>query len=614
MSSRDISVASEKFNLNNQTLLELPVLCFLMFLFTSTAILVAGLLLSLSFGSIAKTISTTTLVVIGWYTVKFVRVAPQRNGTSMSGWPAAVTLVAALLTGVLAASINRPDMDDSIYAAKPVYYMEHQDRQLDQAVTWLAGLRSEPHSIVFQYYETAQAALAWSLNSPYLAIYHVIFPFLVGTLMFLSVFLVLSLFDTRAWACLWATVLFVGVLLCLGETHRTFGNLSIARSFQGKYVFVEFGVFAWIYLSLRYLENLRKRDWGILLASGVGMVGLTTTALVFLPILSAVLWGAYSVYRRQLFSRRSIISGANYCATLIPVIIWAIVFSLDARKYIAAGSSINSGFSSNFYGQVDYLINPDYPLTPVLFAISIVITALYSPHRRFFLAWLIIPIIFFLNPIASPWVIKYVTTENIYWRLFYLLPFPLLTAIAALCLYRESPRAHLVQTLALVLLGSLALAGPTSVLRAENNSHWELLSEKTISGVLPAVQSMKERLDPGSMFAPLEISSTVVLVTSKFPQYSFREDYLGYVLENSHMDGELLNRRKVAHFLNDDPEDTDARAAAEALLASGNGPAHVVLKSATPHIDEAVALLTQLNYIERFNAGGYRAFSKGMTP
>lgn len=613
MSNRDTSVSHAKFNLDGYPLLELPALCFLMFLATSTFIMVAGLLLSLSFAFASRLIVVATSASVAWCVFRFVALARVQGSSSKVTLPVVMALLAALLTGVLAASINRPDMDDSVYAAKPVYYMEHPERPLDQGVTWLAGLPDEPHSIVFQYYETAQAALAWSLSVEFLSLYHIVFPFLVGTLMFLSVFLVLSLFDSRPWACLWATVVFVGVLLSLGETHRTFGNLSIARAFQGKFVFVEFGVFIWVYFSLRYLANPCKRSWWLLFVSGISMVGLTTTALVFLPILSAVLWGAYSINQRQLFKRAGFISGVQYCATLAPVIVWAMVFNLVASKYVAAGSSINAIFSSDFYGQLGYLFNPALPLTPVLFLLSTFVVVMYSPHRRFFLAWLIIPIVFMLNPIISPWVIKYVTTENIYWRFFYLLPFPLLIAVSALCLYHESLKAHLMQAAALVLLGCLALNGPTSVLRPGNNAHWALFSDKVTPGLLPVVNSMKHNLQSGSMFAPFEVAISIVLVTAKFPQYDFREDYLGYVLENAHMDGELQLRKKTASFFNDNPQDADARQAAAKLLSLVNGPAYVVLRDTTPHIDEAIDLLTQHDYTERPRAGSYRVFGKAET-
>lgn len=613
MSNRDISVPHTRFNLDRHPLLELPVLGFLMFLASSTVILVGGLLLSLSFALAAKMIVAATMIIAVWVSFAVVRATFLERRGSIVTWPIAATLLAALLTGVLAVSIDRPDMDDSVYAAKAVYYMEHSERSLDQAVTWIAGLPDEPHSIVFQYYETAQAALAWCLNTEYLSLYHVVFPFLVGTVMFLAVFLVLSLFEPRPWVCLWATVFFVLVMLSLGETHRTYGNLSIARAFQGKYVFVAFGVYAWVYLSLRYLANPGNRGWWLLLIGGISMVGLTTTALVFLPILSAVIWAAYSIEQRQLFSRRGFVSGARYCAALFPVIAWAVVFSLDARKYVAAGSSVNAMFASDFYGQLDYLINPALPLTPVLFCLSILVVALYSPHRRFFLAWLIIPVLFMLNPVVSPWVIRYVTTENIYWRFFYLLPFPLLTAISVLCLYRETRKAHLLQSAVLIIFAGVALNGPTSVLRAENNAHWALFSKKVIPGVLPVVESMKHNLQGGSMFAPLEVAVSVVLVTAKFPQYYFREDYLGYVLENAHLNSDLQLRRETARFFNSNPQDAGAREAAKVLLASLDGPAYVVLQGSAPHVENAIALLTEYSYTELPPAGSYRVFSKAVT-
>ncbi|WP_426150141.1 hypothetical protein [Pseudomonas sp. DC3000-4b1] len=608
MSISKRNVRAADFNLGEYTLLQLPVVAFLLFLGISTIVLVSGLLLSFSFALAAKLISAVAVAIFIWWAIKTIRLVRQR-GASITG-PVIAALLAAALSGVLASSIQRPDIDDSVYAPKPVYYTEHPDRQLDQGVTWLAGLAEEPHSIVFQYYETAQAALAWTTHIEFLSLYHVAFPFVVGALMFLVVFLTVSLFEPRPWACLWATLLFVGVLLCLGETHRAFGNLSIARAFQGKFVFVQFGVFAWVYISLRYLSRSKRADWLLLLIGGIGMVGLTTTALVFLPVLSAVLWASYTIQHGQIISLRSFRSGVLYCAALVPVIAWGVVFSLEARQYVAAGSSVNAIFSSSFQGQLGYLVNPALPVTPTLFCICSMIVALLSPYRRLFLAWLIIPIVFMLNPWVAPAVIKYVTTENIYWRFFYLLPFPLIVPIAALCLYRESPRARLAQCGFLLVLIGLGLYGPTSVLRAENSASWELFSKKVGPELLSVAEAMKKALPEGSMLAPIEIASSVVLVTAKFPQYNYREDYLGYVLENLHLDGELSLRQKTARFLYENPQDVDARNAAQILLASSQGPSYVVLRADRPPVSEVIGLLKGCDYTEGPRLGRYQVFNK----
>jgi hypothetical protein len=88
---------------------------------------------------------------------------------------AAYALLFCAATGFLASSINRPNIDDAVYATKAVFYLENPDQQLDKAINWIEGLPATTEVPAFQYYETIQAALAHLFGLPYLDLYHVIF-------------------------------------------------------------------------------------------------------------------------------------------------------------------------------------------------------------------------------------------------------------------------------------------------------------------------------------------------------------------------------------------------------------------------------------------------------
>src|SRR3546814_675565 len=124
-----------------------------------------------------------------------------RAGRIDFGFVAAATLVASA-GGFLAASINRPDIDDSIYVPKAVFYLANPDRPLDLTITWLAGLPRPVEALDLQYYETIQAALAKLFGVHFLSVYHIAFPFIAAFLMSISMLLFFSVFERRKWACL----------------------------------------------------------------------------------------------------------------------------------------------------------------------------------------------------------------------------------------------------------------------------------------------------------------------------------------------------------------------------------------------------------------------------
>src|SRR3546814_3418522 len=94
----------------------------------------------------------------------------------------------------------------------------------------------------------------------FLSVYHIAFPVIAAFLMSISMLLFFSVFERRKWACLAGLMFLLLVLLSLGETHMAFGNLSLARAFHGKYVFLSTVVPAWSYFSLQFLIMRKIRD------------------------------------------------------------------------------------------------------------------------------------------------------------------------------------------------------------------------------------------------------------------------------------------------------------------------------------------------------------------
>ncbi|WP_369977132.1 DUF6077 domain-containing protein [Xanthomonas bundabergensis] len=583
---------------------------FAIFLATSAASLMLAKQFSLRFsvaaciigGVAAATLLATAVHAIGCYR----RLDQPGQRLHLIG-----ALALALAGGWLAMSINRPDIDDSIYVPKAVYYVEHPDAPIDSSVNWLAGLERTPQSGVFPYYELTQAALSWLGGRPYLDVYHVLFPGIVGFLMCAAAIVVIGSFETRPRTVLICSAFYLLLLLALGESHRAYGNLSIARAFHGKYMFLSVGVPAWIYFSLRYLRQPRSSTWLILAALGIGMAAATPTAMVFLPFLAMTLALAIHVQESRPFTPiAALLPAVRYGASLAPLVLMAIGFRFYAVDNIAAGSQINAGFPKSFADQLRLIVNPDYPLTPVLFVASLALILALSPYRRFFATWVITLCVLLLNPWVSHFVMLHLTTENIYWRMFYLLPFPLLAALALAPLANAGRTGPIWAALCLAAAGLLATIGPTSVLRHDNGATLALPGYKIGPADRASAQQFVDRAAPGSVLAPIGIASNVLLLSSHFPQYFMREDYLGLMMASVPAPISFQQRLDAAFYLYRNGKTPEAENAFRAMIAAADGPRHVLVPVNADHHDAIASQLAAAGYRRAFAvAGGYDVFS-----
>jgi hypothetical protein len=590
-----VKIGAKNFTDCTMAALSLALVYFIYFIALSTLVLMIGRYFSAKFSvvSIWVVVSLFIACIPLWLHVREILSGERKE--RIDGFYALSALLVSSAGGLTSASINRPDVDDSIYVPKAVFYLENQNQELDKTITWLAELSSSPMSLFFYYYEIIQASLASFFGLHFLDLYHVVFPAIVGFLMCLSVLLFISIFDQRRWACLFGLVLLMLVIFSLGETHRTFGNISIARAFHAKCMFLAVGVPAWIYFSLRFFALNQLSSWFALLAIGVGMVGATSTTMVFLPPLSGLLFASYVMSEGELFHRDNLILAFRYISALIPVVLIALDFRSINQNDIYTGAAFNAGFPITFEGQLRFLINPQYPITPILFIAAVIALLLYSKHRRFFAWWIFLAIGLFLNPLVSGFVIKYITTENIYWRLFYLIPFPTMVVIGLLPLFGHGLKSKITGSLLLVPCAGCAFWGPTSVIRQENGASMSWPGYKIHEPVLSVIKEITATVPEGSMFAPLEISSNVLLYSSKYPQFHMRDDFLQFALRNE-TGCAVVCRSKIYEYLYQSDITEEGRQLLEKMLSSSERPYVFVVSENSPRKEEINDLLSGHNY------------------
>jgi hypothetical protein len=452
-------------------------------------------------------------------------------------------LVLSLACGFVSLAAIRPEVDDVNYAARALFFLTNLDRPLDLAFHDHAFFQ-EPlrYPLLLTYAsELFWAHVAWLLRIEFLDAYHLIAAFVGGALIPLVWAVAIGRFGESLRSTTLGALVVSAYLVVDGVSHTGFGNYAFVRVWHGKVLLLAVLVPLFMAFALDWLERPRPSAWLKLFAVAVCGSGLSGTALFLLPLLTLALGGGHLAARGP--SRRAVLEVIGLGTTLVqPVVVGLLLrLSADPADYRYLGFEV--GFAESFGGQLGMVFPPSPPIAIVAFAIGGLVSLAFLPseRRRFLIGWTATITVVALNPLVTPLVVDHLTTWNAYWRIFYVLPFPLCVGLAgALLCGRWLPAPRMALTAgALVVVGATlanALApGPTTLggLRFAPGSY------KLHPGVLEDVREIAANAAPGSMLAPYEISTTLPLVSAAFPQASVEGFFLVHF-------GRLQNQRREA--------------------------------------------------------------------
>lgn len=525
-------------------------------------------------------------------------------------WATLLFLVVISLGGAFIASFFNTgaikiNFDLFYYVPNAVYHLQNPDAPMDFAIHFL-DTGSKPFtsylgatSLPFEY---TQAVIAYFLNIEYLSAFFLLSPALLGPFIPIALFYLLCQFVNPKSAA--AGVLFtVAIILLLGETPRTPGTWSFPQIFIGKIFFMSTGIPLFAAATVNYFRTSSPFDWLLTFAATTAMVGTTTSSMVVLPVLTTVVVIACAAVCGGDY-KKFIKNSLFYLSSLSYLFLYTLTVFLNFHSDLSESSPVNEDFPVTFLGHAAFFLEESGPATPLALIGSTVLSILMTSGmvRKFILAWIAAVVVLFLNPLVSPFLIKYLTTPNIYWRLFYIYPMPLLLGLTGAKLYEYTGRFSTPARLAIIsgtasiLFIAHFVPFTTSVLYLRTEFGWPRYKmpttfEKSAIGVIAIAP-------PGPMLAPMPLNGIITMLSANYPQMRVFTDAERVWFAERGLRSEIDQRICASEFVNGDKP--DCLPAFQALLAYDNLRSVVIAKTVAldPHIQSILNVNGFANYRE----------------
>ncbi|WP_312981219.1 DUF6077 domain-containing protein [Atlantibacter sp.] len=415
-------------------------------------------------------------------------------------------ITVVIFSVLIALMVSRSDLDDSFYVAVAAFHSSHPMHSILSSDPML-GEPSLPlifPSYRFASFEMLIGALGYLFHWPAMDFYYIyLLPFWVF-LAITAFFLLARQYTARYW-CVAGVITFLLIIL-LGEMPRSSANFSFVRLFQGKAVYCSVIVPAIFYYASRFFSPTGTRtDLFILYCCPVAAIGLTNFGMLAAPLafITAI---AMNLYLYGFNKKKAALIVIALC---IPVP-YLITVALESNSSIIMDYAVESPeviFISIFGKSQVYLVSFLILAGSILVKDKKLASFIIVPSLIFFG--------FYLNPLVTPLLAKYLTTPPVYWRTIW--TFPVLSVLALIIIVLFSPKlrigiSRLQKTLLFsVFTGLIIYSLPQNTLRAANNdgqfsfASWKIKSQH----LLVSQQSIQAYPNKGVLLAPEEISGVI---------------------------------------------------------------------------------------------------------
>ena len=488
-------------------------------------------IVGISFDSFAST-SAVIVLLSAAVTVVFAG----KKISNINDWdfgPIVILIITGLICSALAIFSHRSDGDDLYYLPNVVYLLNDPSEVMGFAVHFLdAGENCEIVSYAWGTalaFEYIQGAVAYFLGVDFLTVYYLYTPALVSFLIAFALYYALSFFADKTVAAAIGALVTIGVLLYLGETRLTFGNFFLTRIYQGKAVMLSLGIPLFIGFSLQFFKAPSVFYWALLAATATAMVGATASAIPVLLSLGVVL--AFATMLSRPFVVQKLQHYTIYFSSFIYAVIYAVLLYVGSASDLGTDSVVNHYWPTSFWGHLNFFIHAQRPITPIILAVSTFLSIYLSSGRErvFLIFWICGAAILFLNPLVAPFIIKYLTSPNIYWRLFYIYPFPMVVGISVIRIIERRQCITVRNQIVVAIMAPLILTGGHFLPFSSSIFRYNTIISLSPNYKLPAeyvsiARDIISKCPPGTMLAPPELSGIIPLLSSQHPQMRIRTE------------------------------------------------------------------------------------------
>ena len=477
-------------------------------------------------------------------------------------------LLLLILTGAICSTIGsvnlRRSSDDFFYIPNVVYMIDNPGEPMSFEVNFFEGgdqckviSHSWGTSVSFDY---LRGGVAYFLQIDFLYVYFILTSILVSFLIPLALYYASSIVIDQPFDKAVGVFFSLGVIFLLAETHRTFGNFSVTRAHQGKTLLLAVGIPFMIGITVRYLNSPSYYRWMTIVITTTALVGATTSAIVILPALGLVICIAH--ISSQEWKEGAFQNLFKYGTGFFILVGYALFLYINTTLDLGVNSPINQDFPATFEGQWSLIFNQNNPRTLQILLISTALSLIFLRRnsRRFLITWIVAVILIFLNPLTAPLLITYITSSNIYWRLFYIYPFPFVLVItfSTLGKFLRTQRTWIKWVSYLLLTGVLLLSFKSryfrSIFRFNPQFQFPPGYKLPPSEVILANKIISQ-ISEGPMLAPLPISGIIPIFSSQHPQMIIRSDEVIPWLSACNLPDQIAeNRLGAASFIGGDPE------------------------------------------------------------
>jgi hypothetical protein len=304
-----------------------------------------------------------------------------------------------------------------------------------------------------------------------------------------------------------------------------------------------------------------------------------------------------------------------YASSLGWLIVVSVFVLLTVERAELSHLGFGTGFPDHFRGQFELVYSSTTSLTFLSALASFTVAVLLAEPdlRRFLIGWLGSGLILFLNPIAMPLITEYLTSYNIYWRLFYTLPFPLVLGLSgALAIERWFPgRVRLLIASAgfvVALVIGLTLTHPVPSVFGE--LPFAFAQTKVTRSAEAEVAQILLQTPPGAMLAPLRHRVLIPLYDASRTFPVIRNFAVFQAAVDARNEELAWTRIRAGRFVQGDAP--GALKAFDAVIA--DGIRSVILDLEVAQDPRAQLVLSTRGFEERFRGETYVVFVRESAP